>query len=161
MFTERVFAERRTFKEIDMKMRRLLSIALPFMAESRGAAIVIKRELILGALREGDPDHLPGKAPTTAAQAGPGKGLYGLPCARCGLYYAAELAVCPVCNSTERVFPKLKSPAWPASVPQPRAVGVLHEENLGGLATINRELLSKQVQPLTMLTTTEAIPALA
>ena len=143
-----------------MKMRTLLNIAMPFMRESGEAAIVMNRELILGTPREGKPDYVPGKTPSAAAQAGHGQGLYGLPCARCGLYYAAELAICPVFNSTERVFPKLKSPAWPASVPGSKAVKV-PLESLGGLATINRELLAKQVQPLTMLTTTEAIPALA
>lgn len=144
-----------------MKMRTLLSLAMPFMGESRGAAMVMKRELIVGTPREGNPDYVLGKTSRAASQADSGKGLYGLPCARCGLYYAAELAICPVCNSTERVFPKLKSPAWPASVPPPRAVRMLPEENLGGLATINRELLSKQVRPMTMLTATEALPALA
>ena len=28
---------------------------------------------------------------------------YGLPCAHCRTYYAADLSACPVCNSTERV----------------------------------------------------------
>jgi len=30
---------------------------------------------------------------------------YGLPCAKCKTYYAADLAVCPVCKSAERVSP--------------------------------------------------------
>jgi hypothetical protein len=30
---------------------------------------------------------------------------YGLPCARCKTYYPANLAVCPVCRSSERVSP--------------------------------------------------------
>jgi hypothetical protein len=30
---------------------------------------------------------------------------YGLPCAKCHLYYAADLDVCPGCNSPERVSP--------------------------------------------------------
>ena len=34
---------------------------------------------------------------------GRGMLLYGLPCARCKAYYAADLTVCPVCKSTERV----------------------------------------------------------
>jgi hypothetical protein len=123
-----------------MNMRRLLTIAMPFMRQSGAVAIVMNR--------------------VAAAQAGHGKGLYGLPCARCGLYYAADLAVCPVCNSTERVFPKLKPPAWPASVP-PKAADVPRGENLRGLATINRQLLARRVQPLTILTTAEAMPALA
>ena len=32
--------------------------------------------------------------------------LYGLPCARCKAYYAADLTACPVCKSTERVSTK-------------------------------------------------------
>jgi hypothetical protein len=31
--------------------------------------------------------------------------LYGLPCADCRLYYPANLKVCPVCSSVERVSP--------------------------------------------------------
>ena len=31
--------------------------------------------------------------------------LLGLPCARCRAYYDAELKVCPICRSTERVSP--------------------------------------------------------
>lgn len=30
---------------------------------------------------------------------------YGLPCARCKTYYAADLAACPVCKSPQRVSP--------------------------------------------------------
>jgi hypothetical protein len=37
---------------------------------------------------------------------GCGISLYGLPCARCKAYYAAELTACPVCKSTERVSAK-------------------------------------------------------
>jgi len=124
-----------------MNMRRLLNIAMPFMRQFGEVAIVMNG--------------------VAAAQAGHGKGLYGLPCARCGLYYAADLAVCPVCNSMERVFPKLKSPAWPASVPPQKAAEVPRGENLRVLATINRQLLARQVQTFTILTTAEAIPALA
>ena len=32
--------------------------------------------------------------------------LYGLPCADCRLYYPANLKVCPVCSSVERVSPQ-------------------------------------------------------
>lgn len=33
---------------------------------------------------------------------------YGLPCANCALYYAAELTACPICNCKERVSPIAK-----------------------------------------------------
>ena len=33
----------------------------------------------------------------------PKKVLYGLPCAQCKIYYAADLTSCPVCQCRERV----------------------------------------------------------
>jgi hypothetical protein len=38
-------------------------------------------------------------------QPGPGPIRYGLPCANCRLYYAAELAACPICNCSDRIPP--------------------------------------------------------
>ena len=38
-------------------------------------------------------------------QPGPGPIRYGLPCANCRLYYAAELAVCPICGGRDRTSP--------------------------------------------------------
>ena len=31
---------------------------------------------------------------------------YGLPCAKCKAYYAADLSACPICRTTQRVSPK-------------------------------------------------------
>jgi hypothetical protein len=42
---------------------------------------------------------------------------FGLPCARCRLYYPADLEACPGCNSTERV-----SPTVARAIPQVQAV---------------------------------------
>jgi len=139
-----------------MTMRKLLNIAMPFMRQSGEVEIVVNRTT-----RKSSPGFTPGKTPRATLLAGHRKGLYGLPCARCGVYYAAELAMCPVCNSAERVFPKVKPAAWPASAPRPKAVPLTQAGNLGGLGTINRELLANQVQPMARLTTTEAMPALA
>ena len=30
---------------------------------------------------------------------------YGLPCANCRLYYAAELTACPICHCGDRISP--------------------------------------------------------
>ena len=38
-------------------------------------------------------------------QPGPLPILYGLPCTNCRLYYAAELAVCPICSCGDRILP--------------------------------------------------------
>ena len=53
------------------------------------------------------------------AAAAPGEALhkssgYGLPCAKCRLYYPANLDICPTCNSQERVSPSV-DPAIPKS----------------------------------------------
>jgi hypothetical protein len=38
-------------------------------------------------------------------QPGPGVIRYGLPCANCRLYYAAELTACPICSCGDRISP--------------------------------------------------------
>jgi hypothetical protein len=45
------------------------------------------------------------RAPTQTARAGPIR--YGLPCANCRLYYAAELATCPICSCGDRISPAI------------------------------------------------------
>ena len=53
------------------------------------------------------------EAPITAGAAtaavpapSPRRNFYGLPCAKCKTYYAAELPACPVCHASERVSPR-------------------------------------------------------
>lgn len=53
-------------------------------------------------------DALAGVA-ATATKLGPRASGYGLPCAKCRTYYAADLISCPVCKSTERVSPTLQA----------------------------------------------------
>jgi hypothetical protein len=42
-----------------------------------------------------------------SARTDPGKRplRYGLPCANCRLYYAAEFTACPICNCSDRISP--------------------------------------------------------
>lgn len=121
-----------------MKMRDLLNIALPFKRSSGEPEMAMHRELMAWTAN-------PGKT----LRAVNGKELYGLPCARCGVYYAAELPSCPVCNSTERTPPVLK-PVWPIHVPRPEPGAPAQEKILAGLALINRELLATPTQGMTM-----------
>jgi hypothetical protein len=44
-----------------------------------------------------------------AAEAAPRRVGYGLPCAKCRTYFAANLPACPVCKSAERVSPNAVS----------------------------------------------------
>ena len=53
----------------------------------------------------------------------PGRSGYGLPCAKCKTYYAADMANCPICQATERVSAVQISVHGPtSSVPIPAAV---------------------------------------
>lgn len=49
---------------------------------------------------------------------GPRRIGYGLPCMKCKTYYAADLSMCPVCKSEERVSPVVDLSGGAANVPQ-------------------------------------------
>jgi len=53
---------------------------------------------------------------------------YGLPCAKCRTYYAADVAACPVCKSPERVSPAIMPALTPDSAEQTPDPAVLEEE---------------------------------
>ena len=46
---------------------------------------------------------MPPLCPEIIEHAEPKHRGYGLPCANCGAYYPADLMVCPICGSSERV----------------------------------------------------------
>lgn len=63
----------------------------------------------------------------SAPQIGPKRVGYGLPCAKCKTYYAADLKACPVCKSPERISAKtLSAPPVSASC-DPDAVALEEE----------------------------------
>ena len=45
---------------------------------------------------------------------------YGLPCSRCHAYYPADLRVCPICKSPDRVSPTVPQPATGAQIDDER-----------------------------------------
>src|SRR6202162_6215344 len=45
------------------------------------------------------------------SELGPRRIGYGLPCVKCKTYYAADLSICPVCKSEERVSPVVDAAA--------------------------------------------------
>jgi hypothetical protein len=69
---------------------------------------------------------------------------YGLPCAKCRLYYPADLDACPTCKSTERVapvIPKLeRKPNESAAAPVPDST-VLEKEREEFLRQFKSQLL--------------------
>lgn len=41
---------------------------------------------------------------------------YGLPCANCRAYYAADLTACPICGCSERVPANGEDVRWPRRI---------------------------------------------
>jgi hypothetical protein len=71
-----------------------------------------------------------GGSPAAAPQIGPKRVGYGMPCAKCKTYYAADLTACPVCKNTERVSPTalVASIAQVSSEPVPDDAGVAPDD---------------------------------
>lgn len=72
---------------------------------------------------------------------------FGLPCARCKTYYAANLKVCPVCKGTDRVSPDVVTA--PAAAPlneQTPDLAVLEEERERFLREFKAQMFTSQMQ---------------
>ena len=79
---------------------------------------------------------------------GPKPSGYGLPCARCRLYYPADLDACPTCHNKERVSP-LASPPPKISQPDPEPVpdnDILEQEREQFLRQFKSQLLEAHAE---------------
>ena len=70
---------------------------------------------------------------------------YGLPCAKCRKYYAANVSACPVCKSSERVAPTAAIPCAPAAETQSDAA-VLDKEKARLLQEFKAKLYAAHTQ---------------
>jgi len=68
---------------------------------------------------------------------------YGMPCARCNAYYPADMHVCPICKSAERVSPTQPVVHPAASVATQPATGT---PNAGPQIDEERERLLKELK---------------
>jgi hypothetical protein len=77
---------------------------------------------------------------------GPKRTGYGLPCANCKTYYAADLSACPVCNSPQRVSPlkPLATVAPAEQLPDPKQ---LEEERDRFLRDFNAQVVATPLAP--------------
>ena len=68
--------------------------------------------------------RMPPESATDAASAPEKKAIgYGLPCSRCHAYYPADMHVCPICKSPDRVSPTASvSYSTAPAAPQPAAL---------------------------------------
>ena len=83
------------------------------------------------------------------AALGPRRVGYGLPCVKCKTYYAADLAMCPVCKTEERVSPMVAASANPSlpesALPVPDEA-VLEEERERFLREFKSQVYAAHVQ---------------
>ena len=76
---------------------------------------------------------------------------FGLPCARCKTYYAANLKVCPVCKGTERVSPNVVTAPAPAPLNEETpSQAVLEEERERFLREFKAQMSTAQMPVLPM-----------
>lgn len=88
--------------------------------------------------------------PALSSQTGPLQAKqygYGLPCAKCKTYYAANLSACPVCKGTERVSPNTATiPAAEKLSEQLPDPAVLEQERERFLREFKAQTLASQMQ---------------
>jgi hypothetical protein len=94
---------------------------------------------------EQTPPPMNGQTAGVAAQFGPRRVGYGLPCSKCKTYYAADLTVCPVCQTKERVSPVVATlPVVPATAePDPAA---LEEERERFLRDFKSQIAASEIE---------------
>jgi len=73
---------------------------------------------------------------------------YGLPCAKCRLYYPSDLDICPTCNHNERVSPVVPKvpPKVAHAVPEVPDTNVLEQEREEFLKQFKSQLLEAHAE---------------
>ena len=93
------------------------------------------------------PPRVNGDAVSSAAPApAPRRNFYGLPCAKCKTYYAADLPACPVCRSTDRVSPQESAALAAAPVAEEPDVATLDEERERFLRSFKTQLQASKLE---------------
>jgi hypothetical protein len=118
-----------------------------------GAAVAPAKEAVPPPKSEFQrPESMPAPALLAASQAShfdlaPKAVGYGLPCAKCKTYFAANLAACPVCHNTERVSPNaVLVPAIPVSAEELPDPQLLEEERERFLREFQTQVYASQLQ---------------
>jgi len=120
---------------------------------STAAAPATSHRTAKSAVRDANARPAPESAAAAAGPIAEPLGLkavgYGLPCLKCRTYYAANVKVCPVCQTAERVSPVVVS-APPAPAPalseEPPDLATLEAERERFLKDFKAQLLTSQMQ---------------
>jgi hypothetical protein len=88
---------------------------------------------------------IPVQSMVSAPEAAPKPAGFGLPCAKCRTYYAADLKLCPVCKSAERIaVAAVQVPAPIAPGEQLRDPALLEQERERFLREFKAQLVTLQ-----------------
>jgi hypothetical protein len=92
--------------------------------------------------------HIPLSAPSAGGQAPLERkpAGYGMPCAKCRLYYPADMAVCPICKSPERVSPTELASAVPVAPIASQTPAALQEERERYLKELKSQVFASHTQ---------------
>lgn len=88
------------------------------------------------------------------SELGPRRIGYGLPCVKCKTYYAADLTMCPVCKSEERVSPVVDAAGGPlpnvpeTALPAPDDVALEEERERFLREFKSQSYAQAQIEPL-------------
>jgi hypothetical protein len=120
---------------------------------STAAAPATTASAIPPAIRDNNVRPAPDTAIAATPAAAPVLGLkavgYGLPCLKCRTYYAANVKVCPVCQTTERVSPMVapaRTAPAPAVAEEVPDLATLEAERERFLRDFKAQLLTSQMQ---------------
>jgi hypothetical protein len=120
---------------------------------STGAAPAPNARTATPATRDGNSRPAPEVAVAASQAAAPVAGLkpvgYGLPCLKCRTYYAANVKVCPVCQTSARVSPVVAAARTlppPAASEETPDLATLEAERERFLRDFKAQLLTSQMQ---------------
>jgi hypothetical protein len=119
-------------------------------SQQSGAAAAAKPALAQEAVRRAEASPAVPASAAGAQTDAPKKVFgYGLPCAKCRLYYAADLDACPTCHHRERVSPLVPRVSRKVVPPPPEAVpdtAVVEQEREEFLRQFKSQLMEVHAQ---------------
>jgi len=115
--------------------------------ETRGAQAA-KAKVASASVTSNPERHAPIPGPTPSVPAPQERKLsgYGMPCAKCRLYYPADMVVCPICKSPERVSPTDLASAVPVAPVAAQTPADLQEERERYLKELKSQVFASHKQ---------------
>ncbi len=125
------------------------AFAMPLGQSMETSAAKLAKEKSVNPAALSTPERYMTQRPAPAASSALEKKLvgYGLPCSRCHAYYPADMHVCPICKSPDRVLPtEPVVHSMASSVPQPAPGSQIDEERERLLKELKSQAFASHTQ---------------